>query len=99
MSPFWKHVVPLVALLSLAGPALVPGFNLYELYTTGETDDYGEFCDDVDNPHFVLGAARSCELSLRQVGLFAVFSYVAAIPVAFVCAIILAGFAGLWRRR
>ncbi|MEK9967847.1 MAG: hypothetical protein VW600_01840 [Ferrovibrio sp.] len=99
MSLLWKRVVPVVLLLSLAGPAFLPGLNLYQLYTTGETDDYGEFCNDVDAPRFVLGAARTCDLDLRQVGLFAAFAYLTAIPPAAIAAVLLTGAFSLRRRR
>lgn len=46
-------------LAGLTGPAIVPGINLIELYATGGTDDYYEFCDAADLPRFVFGAAKT----------------------------------------
>jgi hypothetical protein len=68
-------------LAGLTGPAIVPGINLVELYATGSTDDYYEFCDAVDLPRFVFGAAKSCDLDLLQLLIFAALSYAGAIVV------------------
>ncbi|WP_341896410.1 hypothetical protein [Ferrovibrio terrae] len=99
MNPLWKRLALILAVLSLAGPAYVPGIELYELYTEGTTADYGEFCDDVEHPPFLLGAATTCDLSLRQVALFAAFSYgIGALMLFPVALFVAGGFSGLRRK-
>lgn len=63
-------------------------------------DDYGEFCDDLDKPSFVFGAATHCELAVGHILTLAAVSYglcfILLLPVGILLSM---AQAALWRRR
>lgn len=65
--------------VGLLGPIAIPGYNLLELYAFGSTDDYYEFCIETDHPGFILGEAKTCELNLDQLLVYAGMSYIGAV--------------------
>lgn len=71
--------------LALIAPLFVPGILLAELFSTGSMDDQSEFCDEVEKPSFVFGAAKTCELDLPLVakvfGLSYAFGFSILLPV------------------
>lgn len=83
--------------VGLLGPIAIPGYSLVELYVSGSTDDYYEFCTEADHPGFILGAAKTCELNLDQLLVFTGMSYLGAVILfAPVITLLLLLFGGKW---
>lgn len=71
----WLWIVKFAATAALFVPLVTPGFSLAELFFSGSILYEEDFCSYSEQPSFVFGAAKNCELLVSRIAVLAAASY------------------------